>query len=974
MPSVPPVVPPDVPPVVPPLVPVDVWRDPGRRDAERVEDLLGRLTLAERVAMVHQHAPAVPGLGLAAFRTGTEALHGVAWLGEATVFPQAVGLAATWDPDLLERVGTAVALEVRARHAQDPTVSLAVWAPVVNLLRDPRWGRNEEGYSEDPLLTARCAVAFCRGLRGPLPDRVRTAPTLKHFLAYNHETRRDVTSADVRPRVLHEYDLPPFRGALLAGVVDAVMPAYNLVNGRPNHVSPYLAQFLRVWSPHELLVVSDAEAPANLVETEHYLPDHPTAYAAALRAGVDSLTVGGADAAPTIAHLTAALERGLLREADVDQAVRRVLALRLRTGEFDPDGGPYGGIGADALHRPEHRALAREAARAQVVLLRNEDAALPLSPAGLRLAVVGPLADRLCTDWYSGTLPYAVTVADGLRAALAATGGDVVVADGVDRLALRDRATGALVTVDAATPSDGGEPALRCRDGVDPHDPAAGFDVFDWGDGVATLRAVATGRYVTVQDGDGALVADQDRPNGWLVHETFALVPVGGALALRSTLTGAFVQVDPASGALHAAAKDDAEAARFEPVVVQDGVAGAVAAARDADAVVVVVGNDPMVNGRETQDRTTLALPPGQDALVRAVAAAHPRVVLVVMSSYPFALGGTAGRVPAVVWTSHPGQEGGHGIADVLLGAHAPSGRLTQTWYRDDADLPDLLDYDVIAGRRTYQYAGREPLYPFGHGLTYTTFGYGTARVTRADETLSVSVPVTNTGGRAGVEVVQVYTRAVDPGPDRPRRRLQAFARVPLEPGETREVTLDVPLAGLTHWDVAEHALRVEPGRYEVLVGGSCDAIRATAAVHLEGTPAPPRRVVGTRLAAADFDDRARARLVDTTPEFGDAVEVDAAGWLLFRRADLGAGGPLALTATVARAEPGTARLELRLDDPVQGRRLGGVDVPSTGGRYAWTAVTAPVEVPGGVHDLYVLLVGALRLDHLTLSPIAHRR
>ncbi|MFC5911705.1 glycoside hydrolase family 3 protein, partial [Streptacidiphilus monticola] len=389
------------------------FRDPGLPLAERVEDLLSRLTPRERIAMLHQYAPAVPRLGVAEFRTGTETLHGVAWLGPATTFPQAVGLGATWDEDLIHAVAEAVSLEQRAFHHHRPPVlgtgrtSLQGWAPVVNLLRDPRWGRNEEGYSEDPLLTARLATAFCRGMTGDHPRYLRTAPVLKHFLAYNNEDDRCTTSSGLRPRVLHEYDLAAFRPAIATGAATGVMAAYNLVNGRPAHLSPLLEQELRRWAHptgHDLFVVSDAEAPSNLVDPEHYFDDHATAHAAALKAGIDSFTDHGPDSAVTIARITTALERGQLTLDDIDRAVRRQLSIRFRLGEFDPDLDPYATTGWDTVNCQAHQALALRAATEQVVLLKNTGL-LPLAPQR-RVAVVGPLACTLFEDWYSGTHPY----------------------------------------------------------------------------------------------------------------------------------------------------------------------------------------------------------------------------------------------------------------------------------------------------------------------------------------------------------------------------------------------------------------------------------------------------------------------------------------------------------------------------------------------------------------------------------------
>ncbi len=511
--------------------------------------------------MLHQRSPAVARLGLAEFRTGTEALHGAAWNGPATVFPQAVGFGATWDPGLVTELGVAVAREVRALHDADPMVSLNLWAPVVNLLRDPRWGRNEEGYSEDPRLTAATAIAYCRGLRGDDPAYLRTAPTLKHFLGYNNEDGRDTTSSVLRPRVLHEYELPAFRGPVEAGAACGVMPAYNLVNGRPCHVSPYLA-LARSWTDEELLICSDAGAPSNLVDTEHYFADHPAGHAAALRAGVDSFTDHDGDPAFTAAQLTGALARGLITMADVDRAVRRKLLIRLRLGEFDAGGGPFASDGAGMLNCTAHQRLARRAARRAIVLLKNDAATLPLRPGpGSRIAVIGPLSEMVCEDWYSGTLPYQVTAADGLREALGALGGEVTGREGIDRVAVRATSRGRA----AARRVRRRRLGQRHR-----HPPRA-----------------ADGRYLSVRD-DGALAADAGAPNGWVVHETFAITRLaatsaGGArVLLRSTATGRYLGIDPDTGTLTAAAPTAAEAEPLSWDIVADGTGLAAAAARAA--------------------------------------------------------------------------------------------------------------------------------------------------------------------------------------------------------------------------------------------------------------------------------------------------------------------------------------------------------------------------------------------------------
>jgi beta-glucosidase len=961
------------------------FRDPELPVRERVEDLLARLTLDERVAMLHQYSPEVPRLGLASFRTGTETLHGVAWLGPATTFPQAVGLGATWDEELVHAVATATSIEQRAFHYHRPPVvgtgrnSLQGWAPVVNLLRDPRWGRNEEGYSEDPLHSARLGDAFCRGMAGDDPTYLRTAPILKHFLGYNNEDDRCTTSSGLRPRVLHEYDLAAFRPAVAGGSATGVMVAYNLVNGRPCHVSPLIEAELRRWAEptgQELFIVSDAEAPSNLVDPEHYFDDHAESHAAALKAGIDSFTDHGEDTATTFGRLMEALRRGLISEDDVDAAVRRQLSIRFRLGEFDPQLDPYAGIGWDVVDAPEHRALALRAATESIVLLKNdgpgERPLLPLTGDNARrVAVIGPLADTLFEDWYSGTMPYRVSVAAGLSAALATQGGKVVLVEGVDRIALRAAGTGALLAAPLFDPSG---PLQAADPESQEQSDEAGFDLFDWGSGVLTLRNVRTGRYVSLKDGDHTLAADQLQPNGWDVHETFRLEPQpDGTEVLRNIHSGRYAVVDPATGRVVLTADGPEQAERWQRSTVRDGTAEAVAAAAAADTAVVVLGNDPHINGRETQDREGITLAPAQDALLRAVAAARPQTALLLMSSYPYAVDWAEKQLPAVVWTSHGGQETGNAVAAVLLGTAEPTGRLQQTWYRAEDELPGRLDYDIIKAGWTYQYHRLTALYPFGHGLSYTGFGYSDLRLsapaTEQDGSVQVSVTLANTGERGGTETVQLYVRALGARYQAPRLKLVDFAKAELAAGESRELRFTLPASALAHWDVVSGGFTTDPGDYEVLVGHSSEAIALTAPLSVTGPAPEPRAVANRRILAADFDDYAGMALVDAERTDGDAMTPAPGdtGSLVFRRTALD--GVTALRVEVSRTDPGEALLELWADAPGAGILLASVPVPATGGRYAWTTVEVPLaQRLDGVRDLHLVLTGEQRLAAFTLT------
>ncbi|MFF9687490.1 glycoside hydrolase family 3 C-terminal domain-containing protein [Streptomyces sp. NPDC014623] len=963
------------------------FRDPQLSFSRRTDDLLGRLTLDERIAMLHQFAPAVERLGLGPFRTGQEALHGVAWMGPATVFPQAVGLGATWNDDLVRRVGEAVGNEVRAKRAQDDRVGLNVWAPTVNLLRHPLWGRGEEGYSEDPALTSAIAVAYTRGLRGDDPRYWRTAPVLKHWLAHNNETDRDTASSSVRPRVLHEYDLRAFRDAVRAGAVAGVMPAYNLVNGRPNHVSPFLGQHLRRWTDQPLVVCSDAGAPSNLVDSEHYFDTHEEATAASLKAGVDSFTDHGTDSAVMTGRIRDALAKGLIDESDIDTAVRRLLAMRFALGEFDPELDPY--AQADDLDTEEHRALALEAAEQAVVLLKN-DGLLPLEPKqGRTVAVVGLLSDACKLDWYSGTLMHRSTPLDGIRERYGAE--NVLFAEGVDRV--RFACSGGWLRVPAADGAADAEargsegaldPALLAgRTDLPPltcGDEATELALVDWGDGVLTLRT-DEGLYLSVAD-DGYVRASADEPGGWVVQETFRLEAVeghDGGHRLLHIGTGGYVSV-AADGAKVAESGEKIsreDATVFVPETVEHGADAVARVAAAADTVIVVAGNDPHINGRETEDRTTLALPAQQDRLWRAAHAVNPRTVLVLTSAYPYAVGDAADGLPALLWTAHGGQAAGTALGRVLAGDVSPGGRLPQTWYASDDDLPGLFDYDIIGSRQTYLYFDGTPLFPFGHGLGYAGFGYSALHTEVDGERLRVSLTVTNDGDRAADEVAQLYVRAAGPAEsatareglgrrlgqglgepvELPRRKLVGHRRVHLAPGAVECIQFEVPVDELGHWSVAHGRWAVEPGTYEILAGASSADIRLIATVIVDGETQGPRPVAERGLEAVDYDWQKDTQILDRTKTEGDAVapaSTDREGSLVYRACDFGEGvdglaflvsGEGSLTASV-------------------GGHSSVLQFPDTGGPYDYRTLDIALGLRG-VQELRIGIEGSVRLARI---------
>jgi beta-glucosidase len=957
------------------------FRDPALPMSVRVSDLIGRLTTAQKVSLLHQYEPAIPApLCLPDFKTGTEALHGVAWSTDktnggavvdanGTTFPQAVGLASTWDPGLIQRVGTAVGEDARGYNAQNPVVwGLNLWAPVVNLLRNPLWGRNEEGYSEDPYLTTAIATAYGRGMEGNNPRYLLTAPTLKHYLAYNNEVNRGTSSSEVPPRVLQEYDRAPFRGVLQANAATGVMASYNQVNMRPNTVNPDLATLERSWSDQTLMNVTDASADYNVFPG--YLPDREHTVAAAIKAGIDSFTTDNTDPTGLDAAVNAALTDRLLTTADIDTAVSHILTIRFRLGDFDPPGAnPYASITPAVIDDAAHQAVSRQAADEATVLLKNSDRTLPLNPATTKkIAVIGPLENTLYSDWYSGNLPYQVTPLDGITQRLG-SGATVSGTEAVDRIALQDVTTGKYVTAGSGT--SGG---VLGESDPSPA-PTSEFDVFDWGAGISTLRSVANGKYLGYNFAN--FKNDQTQPNGWFVQQQFALeqrpdgnyvIRYAGYETQQSWFTpNHYLTLQP-DGTLNLGASTPEAATEFKEQVLSSGVTDAVNAAKGADAAVVVVGSMPFINGREDHDRTFMNLPPAQEAVVKAVTAANPHTIVVLEDSYPTTINWEQANDPAILWTTHAGQETGHALADVLFGDYNPSGHLTQTWPQSQSQVADIMDYDISKSGQTYMYDTQQPLYPFGYGLSYTTFSYGPLRLSApamgGDGSITASLDVTNTGQHAGRDVVQLYEHQDHSRVPQPIRKLIAFQNVDLRPGQTRTVRFEVKATDLAFWDVTRSKWVVERSPFELMAGESSADTVARATVFVNGEVIPPRDLADTT-QAQNFDDYSGAVLADQSTASGTVVASTADGqWVSFDTSDLRA-HPATFRADVASVAGG--RIKVRLDNPVSGPVIGTVTVPATGGVYSYVPVSAPLSGADGIRNVYLVFSGAVRIDDFSM-------
>ena len=664
---------------------------------DRVADLVSRFTLEEKIGLMPQYQTAVERLGVKPYKHGTEAAHGIAWLGEATSFPQPIGLGCTWNPELLERIGSAIGDEARVFYQRDPARNgLTLWAPTVDMERDPLWGRTEEAYGEDPHLTGELTTGLVKGIQGPHPVYRKAIATLKHFLGNNNEKDRCRCSASIDPRNMREYYLKAFEPAFRKGGALSMMTAYNSINGTPAILHPDVNQVVKGEWEMDGFIVSDAGDMIGLVKDHHYFETYKEAVAASVKSGIDSITD---ETDMTCAAIREALSEGLLEEGDLNRALTNTFRVRFLLGEFDPDEcNPYAGLPDDTVCKPEHAALSLEAARESIVLLKNERQMLPLdSNAVQRVAVIGPLGDVVFRDGYSGTCPYKVTPLQGIRAKMKE--GSVVHVNGSDRVRLR-AVTGKYVGVS----SDPAENSALKADRLDACS-AETFQLADWGFGSVTLQALSNGKFVTTDD--VTVTASADEVYGWYVKEEFR--PVGGpdGTMLLTAWNGSPVSLP------------GEEAGCFRMEVITDGLQEAIAAAEASEVAVVVVGNNPLINGRETSDRPDLTLADSQEKLIQEVSRVNPNTIVVVIGSYPFAINGVEEKIPAVLYLSHAGQELGNALADVLFGDYNPAGRLNMTWYRSTDQLPDIMDYDIRKGKRTYQYYDGQSLYPFGYGLSY---------------------------------------------------------------------------------------------------------------------------------------------------------------------------------------------------------------------------------------------------------------
>ncbi len=787
---------------------------------ERLDWLMEALTLDEKCKMLSTLTPEVTRLGIRSTYLGEEAAHGVEakhdrsvnWGAPkpTTTFPQPFGMSQTWDTKLMEKIGEAVGNEARILYYREGEHGgLCRWAPMAEPERDPRFGRTEEGYGEDPYLGGCMASSYIRGMRGNDPKYIRTASTLKYFTGYNSEERPLRVSID--PRSFYEYYLEPYRRCITEGGAEGVMTASSLINGVPALACDQLQELLRNEWRFSGHIVGNECSLAELCQDEQFSDIAKTA-ALAVKAGVDCF----ADEPEYVAcAVRNAYDRGLLTMKDINQAVRRTFATRIRLGMFNKkEDDPFANPDESLLGGSVHAELSRQAGRESIVLLKNEDHILPLDPhKEEKIAVIGPLANEWLKDWNGGIPPYRVTPYDGIREAFPL--GNVTYTDGKMRFCLRCGERYVCLTQE-------GRLALGSRS------EAEEFVITDWGQSKINLQAASTGCYLTSVDEDGKLFANRKEAFGRHVKECFCVEMQSDGYFRLTTWRARDVYWD-SEGMLRAATDEQVgigwpgeNRALFGIEQTWDGTARAVTLAAEADKVIVVLGTNPVINGQIGQDREQYALPKAQLELFAAVKNANPQAIVVIVSNYPHDLSALQ-DAKAILFSPSGCQELGHAIADVLSGMYNPSGRLNMTWYSSFESLPAKNECDIIRTRQTYQYYRGKKQFPFGYGLSYTSFACDIFAVEQEKEQLKAVLCVRNTGDRDGAQIVQIYAAKEESTLTLPDKKLVGFAFVMLHAGEAKEVTIRIPFRELMIYDVITESMMLADGSYRIWVGENAD-------------------------------------------------------------------------------------------------------------------------------------------------------
>jgi beta-glucosidase len=801
---------------------------------DRLTDMINLMTVEEKIKQLTNQSDSIPRLGISKYNYWSEALHGVL-AGGATSFPQGVAMGSTWEPDLINRVGAAISDEARALNVMDGK-GLTYWSPTINIARDPRWGRNEESYSEDPYLLSRMGVAFVKGMQGNDPYYLKVISTPKHFMANNEEARRHTGSSDVDMRSMYEYYLPAFHQAIVEGKAYSIMGAYNEVNHVPCNANTFLLTDLlrRDWG-FKGYVVSDCSAVSDMFFGHHFFKTGAEAAARSILAGCD-LDCGD----EYRRYLPEALDKGFLVEKDLDSAVTRVLSARFKLGEFDPpEMVPYSSITKDKLDTKENRDLALEVAQKSIVLLKN-NGILPLKKNEIKsIAVIGPNADAYQPGIYSGFPNVRVNALEGIKDKAASLGITVNYSMGCVLSAGFLRPIGpeyyAKVEGTNKTGMKGeyfdnmnlsGKPVFTRIDSVvdfvfGTNSPAPGVPKehysIRWKGKIIPPDTVYQIGIVNDDGGrlyvDGKLLINDWNDHEEVSHKAKVLLAPGKEYEIE------FQQYNNTLGS----------SAKLTWDLGQKNFNSAKKIAEKNDIVVLVLGTSPDIS-REELDRKEIELPKVQRDLINEISAVNPNIIIVLENGGPVALAGAENKANAIVEAWFVGEFGGKAIADVLFGDVNPGGKLPETFYASTQQLPPMSDYDLINHPRTYMYFEQPVLFPFGYGLSYTQFEYsniklGADKIKKNGE-IEIQCTIQNTGKVKGDEVAQVYAHCFNASIKVPVNQLKRFQRITLEPGESKTLTFKIPASEFSFYDTRINNLKTTPGQWEIQIGSSSKDIR----------------------------------------------------------------------------------------------------------------------------------------------------
>lgn len=827
----------------------ELFRNPNASQHDRIMDLLSRLTVEEKISLLRATSPGIPRLQIPKYYHGNEALHGVVRPGRFTVFPQAIGLASMWNPELHHQIATAISDEARARwneleqgrlQTQRFTDLLTFWSPTVNMSRDPRWGRTPETYGEDPYLAGVLGTAFVRGLQGDDERYLKIVSTPKHFAANNEEHNRFVCNPQISERQLREYYLPAFEMCIKEGKAASIMSAYNALNDVPCTANPWLlTKVLRHDWGFNGYVVSDCGGPSLLVSAMKYVKTKEAAATLSIKAGLDLECGDDVYMEP----LLNAYKQYMVSEADIDTAAYRVIRARMHLGLFDePSLNPYSRIPASVIGSEKHKELALESARQSIVLLKNSKNTLPINPKKIKsIAVVGINAANSEFGDYSGApVNEPVSILQGIRNRV---GNQVKIVhapwksakDGME-LIQGDNFPEGLKAEYFDNMELKGTPKVRKEEWInfepanqapDPFLPASPQSI-RW---TGKLRPTVTGNYTlsfSHDDGcrlflDNKILIDKWRGAGIAIDTVSIYLEAGKDYNLKAEY---YDDRDYALARLQWRVPSVGQKERIDLY----GEAGN--AARQCDMVVAVLGINKTIE-REGKDRNDILLPEDQREFIREIYKINPNTVVVLVAGSSLAINWMDENLPAIINAWYPGEQGGTAVAEVLFGDYNPGGRLPLTYYNSLDELPAFDDYDITKGR-TYQYFTGKPLYPFGYGLSYTTFKYNKPQVKDVGDEVLVSFQIKNTGRYDGDEVSQVYVKLPDVGVVIPVKELKGFQRNTIRKGENKQVEIAIRKDLLRYWDEDSNQFVTPKGNYQFMIGASSEDIRLTTGFDLQ--------------------------------------------------------------------------------------------------------------------------------------------